>query len=83
MGCKLFRLGNTTGFICGAKPDHECNSDGPVLVFNNRFEYFDISERPDWECDPDGYIKWMEERDITGGCVSCSICGKPFTPPMF
>ena len=83
MGCKLIKIGEATAFICGSKPDHECNDSGPELVFNNAFEYFNVSERPDWNSDQEGYIKWMEDRAVTGGCVSCSICNKPFSPPMF
>lgn len=70
MGCKLFKLGNTTGFICGAKPDHVCNSDGPGFAILCSGEHILES-------------KVTDEMDVCGGCVSCSICGEPFTPPIF
>lgn len=83
MGCKLFKLGNVTGIICGAKKNHECDDNGPVWLSNNNGEYFNEANRPDWNLDQEGYVKWMEDRNITGGGVSCSICGEPFSPPMF
>ncbi len=84
MGCKLINLGEgATAIICGVPKDHECNSDGPELAFNNNGEYFEVSKRPDWDLDMDEYIAWMEEKNITGGCVSCSICKEPFSFPMF
>ena len=84
MGCELIRFNDgATAIICGGKKDHECDSDGPELVFNNSGQYFDVKDRPDWKTDPDEWGKWMDDRNICGGCVSCSICGEPFTPSMF
>lgn len=70
MGCEFFKLGNTTGFICGTKSDHKCNSYGPGIAILCSGEYIYEYEVTD-------------EHEVCGGCVSCSICGKPFTPPMF
>ncbi|MBA7535881.1 hypothetical protein ES705_28140 [subsurface metagenome] len=83
MGCKLIKIGDVTAFICGAPKDHECNDDGPKLAFNDLGIHYDIKDRPDWHIDSDGYEKWMEDRNICGGCVSCSICKQPFNPPIF
>ena len=83
MGCKIIKIGDATAIICGSKPDHECDSDGPELAFNNQGGYFDVNERPDWKVDDEGYKKWMNDRNITGGCVSCSICKEPFKFPIF
>ena len=81
MSCEIIKIGDATAIICGRKPDHECDDNGPELAFNNSGEHFNVSDRPDWDLDQDGYIKWMEDRDITGGCVSCSICNEPFSFP--
>ncbi len=92
MSCKLIKLSETsTVIICKFNDNecsidgNECDSNGPELAFNSRGEYFDVKDRPEWQTDPDsdGYEKWMEEKNITGGCVSCSKCGKPVSPPMF
>ncbi len=84
MGCKIISLDeNVTAIICGSPKDHECNDDGPELAFNNNGEYFEVSDRPDWDLNQEGHIKWMEEKNITGGCVSCSICKEPFSFPVF
>ncbi len=84
MGCELIRFENgATAIVCGLKKDHECDSNGPVYAISRDGTYFDIKDRPDWDFDPEGYEKWMEGKNITGGCVSCSICEEPFSPPMF
>ena len=83
MGCELIKIGEATAIICGRKKDHECDDNGPELAFNDLGMHYGIKDRPDWHIDPDGWGKWMDERKICGGCVSCSICGEPFSPPMF
>jgi len=83
MVCELFKIGDITGFICGAKPDHECDSDGSGYLFNDEGEYFEDSDCPPYREDPEACLKWMKKYKITGGCCSCSICHKPFSPPMF
>ena len=83
MGCEIIKLGDATAIICGTKPDHECDDKGDTLAFNNSGEYFKMSECPDYYEDSEGFIKWHEDKDICGSTVSCSICGKPFSPKMY
>lgn len=62
---------------------HDCDSEGHKLVFNDSGEYFTTETRPIYSCEPIKYVEWMEKHGIRGGCCSCSVCGKPFTPPMY
>lgn len=82
MGCKVIKSGEFSAIMCGGKVDHECDGDGPELVFNQE-RYFLKSACPSWEDDPEKAQEWMIENKICGGCVSCSICGSPFTPPLY
>ena len=68
MSCKYFKLGNATGIICGAKPDHVCDNNGPGIAILCSGEYIPEDQVTD---------------EVCGGCISCSICGEPFKFPMF
>jgi len=71
MSCIIQNLDlHATAIICGSNKC-ECDDNGPELAFNNE-EYFDVSSRPDWNTDQNGFIKWMEDKKIIGGCCSCS-----------
>jgi hypothetical protein len=56
----------TTVFICGQKPDHKCDSDGPTICggHNEDGSYW---EGPDTE---------ENRRRAQWGSVSCSVCGE-------
>ena len=73
----------STAFVDGIPDTCEHDDDGPVLSFNDTGEYFKDSDMPDYKTDPEGWTKFQEDHDIRGGCVSCSKCGRPFSPPMF
>ena len=65
-GCRYFKVDEITGFICGGEPtDHKCNEDANILILKdgNRIENT-----------PDNYEKHL--KDIIGGSVACSICGR-------
>ena len=70
-------------FIDGVPDKCKHDDDGDVLYFNNNGEYFKESEMPNHHADYEGWLKFQKEHKITGGCVSCSKCGKPFSPPMY
>ncbi len=70
MGCKLIKIGEATAFICGSKPDHECNDNGPIMAILQNGTHIPQDEVED-------------ESEVCGGCVSCSICGEPFSFPRF
>lgn len=69
---------NKTVAILSGVPD-ECkhDDDGEGLYFNDEGKYWKESELP---ADQQERHKFMKENKINGGCVSCSKCGKPFTP---
>lgn len=70
-------------FIDGVPDKCQHDSKGEELAFNNNYEYFKKSEMPDYNTDPEAWEKFQRDHKITGGCVSCSKCGKPFSPPMY
>ena len=70
-------------FIDGVPDKCEHDDDGPTLSFNSNGEYFRDDEMPDHKTDLKGWIKFQEDHNIRGGCVSCSKCGKPYSPDMF
>lgn len=74
-------IGNA--FIDGIPDKCEHDDSGPVLAFNEAGEYFKHSDMPDYFTDYEGWLKFQKDHKINGGCVSCSKCGKPFSPPMF
>ena len=63
---------NFSAFVTGVKDDCEHDENGGWLSFDNDGNYYKESELTD-EILP----------KISGGCVSCSKCGKPFTPDFF
>ena len=65
-----FQIGDTTGFICGVKPDHTCNDSGPIMAL-----LMDGSAIPRDQVE--------DESEVCGGSVSCSICGKPYSLSIF
>lgn len=70
-------------FIDGVPDKCKHDDKGETMGFNNNYEYFKESEMPNRDTDPQGWIKFQRDHNITGGCVSCSKCGKPFMPPMY
>lgn len=81
MGCKIIQLTETsTAIICCAKDNCEHDDNGPELAFDDNGNYYDVKDRP---TDEESYTEWMKEKEICGGCVSCSKCGKPFTPYLY
>lgn len=86
MTCKTIKIGEATAFICGCKPDHECNDRGPIIYGfsdGDRGTLFDkckaekVSPQVLQMCDRDK-LYFLEQMDITttSGSVSCSICGR-------
>ena len=69
-----------SAFVTGV-PD-KCKHDdaGEIMHFNDNYEYWKESELPK---DEDEKLEFMEKNRINGGCVSCSKCGKPFTPDLY
>lgn len=74
---------NFSVFIDGIPDQCDHDDNGPELLFNEEGQYFKTSEVPDFKTDPDACDRFWKENKINGGCVSCSKCGKPFTPPMW
>ncbi|HMG16747.1 MAG TPA: hypothetical protein VK590_14925 [Saprospiraceae bacterium] len=72
-----------SAFVDGIPDKCEHDDNGPVLSFNSEGEYFKDSEMPDYKTNPDGWRKFQDAHKINGGCVSCSKCGKPYTPDFF
>jgi len=65
-GCRQFKIGDTTGFICGGEPaDHTCNEDATIYILKSG-ERIPMTD--------DNFEKYKDE--ITGGSVACSICGR-------
>jgi hypothetical protein len=50
-----------TAFLCGSKPDHECDSDGPTIYGGD-----DVPTVTDQKLSGKGY---------TWGTTTCSKCG--------
>lgn len=72
-----------TAFISGVPDKCQHDDDGEMLSFNDEGEYFKDSDMPDPKTHYDDWVKFQEDHKINGGCVSCSKCGKPFTPDFF
>lgn len=86
MCCKVIDLDGSTAFLCGCKPDHECNDKGPSIYGfsdGDRGTVFDkcLTEKLKpivlQMCDTDK-LKVLENMGITitSWSVSCSICGR-------
>lgn len=73
----------STAFVDGIPDACDHDDNGPALSFNDRGEYFKDSEMPDYHTDYDAWLKFQQDHDIRGGCVSCSKCGKPYSPPLY
>lgn len=67
-----------TGFMSGVPDKCQHDDDGPMLHFNDDGEYFKESDMPDYKTDPEGWEAFNKEHRLTGGCCSCSKCGKPY-----
>ena len=82
MGCEVINLGDgKTAIICGRPKDHVCNSSGIEYHISSSGEHI-----PDWKAPmhwSKAFIEWLEDNEIVGGCVSCSICKEPFSFPRF
>jgi hypothetical protein len=70
-------------FIDGVPDKCKHDDKGEVMSFNDNYEYFKESEIPNYKTDYEGWLKFQKDHKISGGCVSCSKCGKPFSPPMY
>lgn len=57
--------GGAYGFIDGGKPDHECNSDGAIIMLRNGERVEDTEENRE---------KYYDQ--ASGGSVVCTICGQ-------
>ena len=64
-GCRRFKIGEATGFICGGTSKHICDSNLSLLLLENGKR---IMDTPDNREKHDGFI--------VGGSVACSICGR-------
>ena len=62
-------------FVCGSKPNHECDNDGiGVLVLDDGSYVADTPENLEKYYNPkDPPEKWR----VRGGSVTCSICERP------
>lgn len=74
---EFIKVGDFSAFITGVPDTCQHDDDGETLHFNDKGRYWKDSELPD---DHEEKIKFMKDNRINGGCVSCSKCGKPFTP---
>lgn len=74
---------NFTAFIDGIPDKCEHDDNGPLLSFNDAGEYFKDSDMPDRKTNYKAWEKFQKDHKINGGCVSCSKCGKPYTPDFF
>ncbi len=65
-GCKVIQLGDSTAIMCGGKGDHECDSAGEgVLLLSSGKRVSSTNANQE-----------KYGREITGGSVTCSICGR-------
>lgn len=67
-------------FVSGVPDKCKHDDNGEVMYFNNEGQFWKENELP---LDEDERIEFMEVNNINGGCVSCSKCGKPFTPDVW
>ena len=75
---EIIGLGNgVVAILTGVTDKCQHDDEGPELLFNNDGEYFKRSDVP--EGDKAANEFWLINK-ISGGCVSCSKCGKPYTP---
>jgi hypothetical protein len=76
--------GRPVAFIDGIPDQCDHDQDGGWTHFNNDGEYFSDLLSPDPTLnDGKDYYEFMTLHQITGGCASCSKCGKPYTPDFF
>lgn len=83
-GCRQFKVGNMTGFMCGGEPtDHECNDKGDVIYgFTDGFDgtLFEKTKKEKLNLNMcnDDKLHFLREKDIyiSSASVSCSICGR-------
>jgi len=69
-GCRQFKIGESTGFICGGEPiDHKCNEDAIVYDLKSGERIFFKNGMGN---------NWYEENyeQVIGASVACSICGR-------
>jgi len=65
-GCRLFKLGEATGFICGGEiTDHKCNSDSGIILLPDGKRVEDTEEN-----------KLRYKKEAVGWSAVCSICGR-------
>lgn len=65
--------------LTGVPDECKHDDDGESVYFNDEAKYWEDSELPS---DTEKRCEFMKENNINGGCVSCSKCGKPFTPDI-
>jgi hypothetical protein len=73
----------STAFVSGIPDKCEHDDNGETMQFNDAGEYFKESEIPDHKTNYDEWLAFTTKHRLTGGCVSCSKCGKPFELDLF
>mgnify|MGYP001588204718 CR=1 FL=1 len=71
-----------SAYITGVPDKCQHDDEGEQYVFNDEGKYWKQSEIPDYKKDNEAYMKFMNENEMRGGCVSCSKCGKPYEPDL-
>lgn len=72
--------GKPLAYTDGVPDKCQHDDNGEWLHFNNDGVYWKESEIPTEELQR---YQFAIENKITGGCCSCSKCGKPFTPDFW
>ena len=82
MGCKIVEARGFTAFVCGAKEDHDCDSNEHAYTFSDGSECTLLEKAKEQKlnlnmCDEDK-LYFLEKKSIyvRGWSVKCSICGR-------